>query len=198
MKILNYYKLLLVVCVFFSCGKNAKEETTEKSTTVAEKVKSTTSPLEKIRAINKTQEILKAKEPITLEVLNSWLPETVKDLKKTKGGAISQNGVIGINAEYLEQDNPYGKHYAKKVNILIIDGYGERGAIAVMGYLAIQQEANVSYDNIPVKEEFNSSNKTYTLSFFYNNRFGVELKAKGFEQQELWGIFKAFKLNTLN
>ena len=44
MKTLNYYKLLLVVCVFFSCGKNAKEEITEKSTAVAEKVKSTTSP----------------------------------------------------------------------------------------------------------------------------------------------------------
>jgi len=167
------------------------------------------SVVEKIRALNKEKNALKTLNPLTIKELQDWLPDNIKGMHKTESTALTQSGITGVNAEFLEEHPEYGKDYGKNLSILIIDGHGERGAAAVGPYVSVTygnintEKSNgytktVMYEDTAVKEEFNSNNNTYTLSFFYNNRFGVEIKLKGFKQNELWEVFKEFNLQSLN
>lgn len=206
----QFQRLILLFSMAFmwsSCGQEAKT-TKEETKTASQTIKKGASPIEKIRALNKETEALKTRQPKTAKEFENWLPESVLGMHKISGGALTQDGITGVNAKYLEEHPEYGKDYGKNISILIIDGHGEKGAMAVASFAAIKLEninseesggytKTVNYEDTIVKEEFDKSNKTYTLSFFYNNRFGVEMKAKGIEQNKLWDVFKAFKLDNL-
>lgn len=197
---MTFYKYifqLLLVCLVFSCGNETKTNNSETKNSVVEKVSKGTSAVEKLRAMNKEKEALKGKASIAVATLEDWLPETVLGMQKTKGGALTQDGIIGINARYMDMNNQYGKDYANYVNILIIDGHGEKGSAAALEFISTKYDGNTTYGNTTVKEEFNESDNTTTLKFFYSNRFGVEIKAKGFKKNEVWDVFKDFNLDKI-
>ena len=187
--------LLLSVFVFtMACGQKS-----EQKKSVMDKVKSTSTTLNTFGGIKEERTTLKAKKPMAVKKLEDWLPETVKGMQKTKSGTLEQEGITGVNAQYIDQNNPYGKDYANKFNILIIDGYGERGSTAVLEYITIKHaDGKAEYDNTMVKESFDQRDQTYTLKFLYNDRFGVEIWGKGFDKNELWEVFKTFHLEQLN
>lgn len=197
---MTFYKYifqLLLVCLVFSCGNETKTNSLEPTNSVVEKVSKGASAVEKLRAMNKEKEALKGKASIAVPTLEDWLPETVLGMQKTKGGALTQDGIIGINARYMDMNNQYGKDYANYVNILIIDGHGEKGSAAALEFISTKYDGNTTYGNTTVKEEFNESDNTTTLKFFYKNRFGVKIKAKGFKKNEVWDVFKDFNLDKI-
>jgi len=190
-----------------SCAQESKQKN-ENTNKPAKTFGKGASAIEKIRALNKETSALKSLEPLKVKELENWLPETIKGMHKTKGGALTQDGIIGINASYLKEHPEYGKDFGTTVSILIIDGHGEKGAVAAGSFVSIKYDninsdksngytKTIMYEDTVVKEEYTKHNKLYTLSFFYDNRFAVEMKLKGFEQNELWEVFKAFKLNEL-
>lgn len=200
MKFYKYIFQLLLVCLVFSCGNETKTNNSETKNSVVEKVSKGTSAIEKLRAMNKEKKALKGKASIAVATLENWLPETVLGMQKTKGGALTQDGITGINARYMDMNNQYGKdyaNYANYANILIIDGHGEKGSAAALEFISTKYDGNATYDNTTVKEEFSENDNTTTLKFFYNNRFGVEMKTKGFKKNEAWDVFKAFNLDKL-
>lgn len=200
--------LLMISMSLMACGQEAKQKndnTKRPSKTFGKGA----SVVEKIRDQNKEVTALKSLEPITVEELEKWLPQTIKGMNKVKGGALAQDGIVGVNASYLSKHPEYGKDYGKTLDILIIDGHGERGATASRSFVSIKYDnlnsensdgytKTITHESTVVKEEFDSHNNTYTLSFFYNNRFGVEMKLKGFEQKELWSVFKEINLEKLS
>lgn len=205
--ILKVTFVCFTILFLYSCGNNSNQAKKEIKSPL-EKIKKGSSMVSKIRSLNAEKDALKKLKPATVEDFENWLPETVLGLQKTKGGAIQQDGIVGVNAEYIETNNQYGKSYAKKMNILIIDGRGEKGALAVTPFIAIQHDninkqksdgytKTKTIDGTIVKEEYNSNDKSYKLSFLYNKHFGVEMKMNRCKEDELWPMVKALNLQKL-
>src|SRR5690606_11665511 len=146
-------------------------------------------------------ETLKKLTPISIEALKNWFPESIGDLPKTNSDALSMAGAITAFATY-------GPNTSKQIHLQLVDGAGEKGAAATGVFRAIKYDKTnkesygdyskiKDYEGTVVREDFDKSYNRYTLSFFYNNRFAVKLKVTGFEQNEIWSIFKEFKMKQL-
>ncbi|TWO32034.1 hypothetical protein E1J38_011705 [Seonamhaeicola sediminis] len=201
MKILNYYSLLLVLCLVLSCGNNEKKETNQKTNSVVNKIKTGNNLVKGARDLAAESEALKKLTPISVETLKAFFPETIYGMPKTNSNALDMAGASMAFAIY-------GQNTSKQINIRFFDGAGEKGSAATASYRAIKYDKTnkeeygdytitKAYEDSMVKEHFDKGQNRYTLEFFYNGRFAVNLKVTGFEQKDVWPIFKEFKLNNL-
>ena len=123
-------KLLLVIMISISLMAYGQETKQNGNNTIksSKSFGKGASVVEKIRALNKEKNALKALKPLTIKELQDWLPDNMKGMHKTESTALTQGGITSVNAKYLEEHPEYGIDYGKNLRILIIDGYGEKGA----------------------------------------------------------------------
>ncbi|MEY8847653.1 hypothetical protein AB9K26_02500 [Psychroserpens sp. XS_ASV72] len=193
--------MFVIQVVLFSCGSDNKREADTKTNSVVEKVKTGNNFVKGARDLASESEALKKLTPISTETLKAFFPETIYGMPKTNSNALDMAGASTAFATY-------GQNTSKQIKLRILDGAGEKGSAATTVYRAIKYDKTnkkeygdyikiKEYDNTIVKEHYDKNQNRYTLEFFYNDRFAVNLKVTGFQQEEVWKIFKAFKLNTL-
>lgn len=201
MKPLKCYIFLLVSCLLLSCNSNGKEKNNGNNSSVLEKVKTGNNFVNGARDLASESEALKKLTPISTETLKAFFPETIYGMPKTNSNALDMAGASTAFATY-------GQNTSKQIKLRILDGAGEKGAAATGVYRAIKydktnKEAHgdyikiKEYDDTIVKEHFDKNQNRYTLEFFYNDRFAVNLQVTGFQQEDVWKIFKEFKLHNL-
>jgi hypothetical protein len=182
-----------------SCNK---KNNTEETNSVINKVNTGNSLIKGARNIAAESEALKKIKPIDIETLKAFFPETINGLPKTNSNAIDMAGASTAFATY-------GQNTSKQINIQLIDGAGEKGAAATGVFRAIKydntnnEKENGDYNKIKkyedniIRENYNKSLNRHTLTFFYKNRFAIKLKVTGFNQKDIWNIFKEFNVKSL-
>lgn len=194
--------IFVLQSILLSCGSDSKNEVNKKTNSVIEKVKTGNNFVKGARDLASESEALKKLTPIPVETLKAFFPETIYGMPKTNSNALD---MVGASTAFAT----YGKSTSKQIKLRILDGAGEKGSAATGVYRAIKYDKTnkeaygdyikiKEYDNTIVKEHFNKSQNRYTLEFFYNNRFAVNLQVTGFQQEDVWKIFKEFDLNKLN
>ncbi|MCB0461429.1 MAG: hypothetical protein R2816_07095 [Flavobacteriaceae bacterium] len=202
MKIKKHFITLLTAILCFSCGNEPKKQTNQKTNSVVEKVKTGNNFVKGARDLAAASEALKELTPISTETLKAFFPETIYGMPKTNSNALDMAGASTAFATY-------GQNTSKQIKLRILDGAGEKGSAATGVYRAIKYDKTnkeaygdyikiKEYDNTIVKEHFDKNQKRYTLEFFYNDRFAVNLQVTGYQQEDVWKIFKEFKLNQLS
>ncbi len=200
MKYLNNCSLLLIVFLLLSCGNDEKKDAKDNNT-IADKIKTGNNLVKGARDLAEESEALKSLTPISVETLKAFFPETIYGLPKTNSDALDMAGTSTAFATY-------GQNTSKQIKLRIIDGAGKKGSAATTVYRAIKYDKTnkedygdyiktKAYEGTIVKERFDKSQNRYTLEFFYNNRFAVNLKVTGFQQEDVWVIFKEFQLKNL-
>lgn len=207
MKTINKHILISTIFVIqvmlFSCGSdNKKEDENQKTDSVVEKIKTGNNFVKGARDLAAESEALKKLTPISTETLKAFFPKTIYGMPKTNSNALDMAGASTAFATY-------GKNTSKQIKLRILDGAGEKGSAATGVYRAIKYDKTnkeeygdyikiKEYNNTIVKEHYDKSQNRYTLEFFYSDRFAVNLQVTGFQQEDVWPIFKEFKLNELN
>jgi len=188
--------------LLYTCGNNDRSEASSKTNSVVNKIKTGNNLVKGARDLAAESEALKKLTPIPVETLKVFFPETIYSLPKTNSNAIDMAGASTAFATY-------GQNTSKQINIQLIDGAGDKGSAATGVYRAIKYDKTnreeygdytkiKDYEGTMVKEHFDKSQNRYTLEFFYNERFAVKLKVTGFEQKNVWSIFKEFQLDKLS
>ena len=207
MKALHIKSILLILTmslVIVSCGnetKNNGEDSAYKSSTTVEKIKTANNFVKGARDLTAESEALKKLIPIPVETFKAFFPETIYGLPKTNSNAMDMAGATTGFATY-------GQNTSKQINIQIVDGAGEKGSAATGVFRAIKYDKTNTesngdyskvkeYEGVAVREDFDQGQNRYTLTLFSNERFAIKLKVTGFEQKDVWTIFKAFNLNNL-
>jgi len=200
MKYLNNYSLLLIVFLLLSCGNDEKKDAKD-TNTIADKIKTGNNLVKGARDLAEESEALKNLTPISVETLKAFFPETIYGLPKTNSDALDMAGTSTAFATY-------GQNTSKQIKLRIIDGAGKKGSAATTVYRAIKYDKTnkedygdyiktKEYEGTIVKERFDKSQNRYILEFFYDDRFAVNLKVTGFQQEDVWVIFKEFQLKNL-
>ena len=195
----------LIACfsfLFYSCGGEEKQSSKVSTNTVIGKIKTGNNLVKGARELATESEALKELTPIAIEKLKAFFPETVYGLPRTNSNALDMAGASTAFATY-------GQNTSKQIKLRILDGAGDKGSAATAVYRAIKYDKTnreeygdytrvKNYDHIIVKEHFDKGQNRYTLEFFYANRFAVNLKVTGFEQNDVWPIFREFQLKNIN
>jgi len=194
--------LCLVICI--ACKKDGPLDKLKK---VSEGVKNTTKVLDNLEKAGDVMLELKDLEPISNEVLKAWMPENLKDLKRTeyKIGNAGLANISTINLQFKSPDD-----IQKQFKIEIIDGAGAGSGVIYMYKMIentnLETENERGYekiykrDGISIKESY-SNNKYNNIrtkqEFLINNRFAVSIKAKKIKPDELWEYMKALNFEKL-
>lgn len=190
-----------VVLLLVSCSSKENRKKKLETPNSVELIKPQHDTPKESEKVNGALETLSKMQHFSKEEFIAWAPENIKGLPKTHADA---NIMVGIGQGMVN----YGKSSDKHIELMIIDGAGPNGASAVAPYRSIKDrtftEKNeyghtrmTQYEGTAVKEVYSISSKEYVLSFFYAERFGLQLKVTGFPQSELWNIFKEFNLERL-
>jgi hypothetical protein len=201
MKQLNYYVALLFIAMLpTSCGNDSKKGNTEIENT-SETVKKVAKVIDEAPAMQENVAQLRNKTPLTKAQFESWLPDTLLDMPRTFSQINFMPGLSSCGANYTLGN--------KKIKIMVIDGAGEKGAGAVGTYKLYSKmdydtkdenryKKSRVIDGVKVVEAYRKSGNTYSLSMFYDERFGVHIEIFELEQHALDKVFKELKLNELN
>lgn len=194
--------VFILLCFFILCYNCGEENKKPKTNSVVNKIKTGNNFVKGARDLAADSEALKKLTPLSTETLKTFFPESIYGLPQTNSNALDMAGTSTAFATY-------GQNTSKQINIQLIDGAGKKGSAATTVYRAIKYDTinkeeygdytkTKEYEGTKVKEHFDKSQNRYTLEFFYNDRFAVKLKVTGFEQNDVWSIFKEFQLNNLN
>lgn len=143
--------------------------------------------------------------PMSNEDLKSWLPDEIDGLKRSKystGNAMMAD-ISSIEATFQNEDK------SKELKLYIIDRAGEMGAASTMGLtmvfsLDFNEETINSYKRTvtknginAVEEYFIPQNRTELQMLQNNDRFYVNLNAKGYNPEESWKIINQLSFKDL-
>lgn len=141
--------------------------------------------------------------PITVEELETWLPETLlgMPLKSTQPGSMSKRGISGIGANYGDSDN-------KNIVVTITDCAGPEGGMVVGMFrpLATSEfdrssesgyERTVTENGIKAVESFSQYENNYSVAIFYKERFAINLNGYSVARDELWEAVGELPLDRL-
>ena len=191
--------LLIVFITAISCGNDQKQ--------LKEELKNSTETVKNVSKVVKESEnmkenILHLREitPLTKEEFESWLPETVLNLPIANTNINFMHGLSSCGVTYRESN--------KSVQVMVIDGAGEKGAGGVGPYrmsskMDYDEEDEWGYsksrviDGIKMKESYRKTGDAYTLSMFYADRFAVSIKTNKVTREELEQIISDLKLDKL-
>ncbi|WP_452219745.1 hypothetical protein [Lacinutrix salivirga] len=197
--------LTLLLVTLFACKK--ENSTFSKIEETVNNAKNASKVISNVQDAQKEVQKLVDKEPITKEVLKAWMPDQLKDLKRTSY-TLGNNGMVNfstINLQYKSAEN-----IQKQFKVEIIDGAGG-GAAAVYMYkmienMSLDKETENSYEkiykrgDITIKERYTTYPKSGTrlkMEFLYNNRFAVNINANNIDADEMWTYVEAMKFNNL-
>lgn len=197
------YLLCFTTCFFaiicISCGDDAKKLDTEIKD-ASQSVKNASKVANQAENMQEKMIALREKTPLTKEEFESWLPETLLDMPRTFSQINFIPGLGSCSANYSIG--------TKKIKIMVIDGAGEKGAAGVGPYKIYSKmdydtqdenryKKSRVIDGVRVVEAYRKSGNTYSLSMFYNERFGVNIEIFELEQKALDQVFKELNLNEL-
>lgn len=149
-------------------------------------------------------EELKSMKPFTNEKFKTWMPEKIEEFKRTKFEFLNVMGAQG-NMEFNDENQ------SKTVEIDIIDGAGEQGAMffASQGMLTGLYNSYESEDDYK-KEEIVERNGVKSMETYYkqdhkaeikttiDNRYMVIAKATQMTTDELFEFIQKLKITQLN
>tara|TARA_R110000850_G_scaffold150497_1_gene273200 strand:- start:102675 stop:103277 length:603 start_codon:yes stop_codon:yes gene_type:complete len=193
--------VFVIALVFISCKTEKKSEVEKSVDNLSNTIKAATKMDEMKEEVADLSKIT----PITKDDFKSWLPDEIDGLKRTKyaaGNAMMVN-ISSIEATYQNDDK------SKEIKINVIDRAGEMGASATMGLtmmfsMDFDEETNNSYKRSvtkngvkAVEEYFTQQNRTELQMLQNNERFYVNLNAKGFNPDESWKLVNRFNFKDL-
>ena len=197
---------IIVLCLltFTACKKDGPLDKIKKA---SEGIKNTTKVLDNLEKANDAMLELKDLEPVSNEVLKAWMPEKLKDLKRTEY-KIGNAGFVNISTINLQFKSP--DDIQKQFKIEIIDGAGTGSGVIYMYKMIentnLETENERGYekiykrDGISLKESYSKDkygNIRTKQEFLVNNRFAVNVKANKIKPDKLWEYMKALNFKTL-
>ncbi|RDK86968.1 hypothetical protein [Marinirhabdus gelatinilytica] len=201
---MNYLKyipaILFLIMTLSSCGNESNKVATEIEN-ATQTIKNSKKVAESASGMQENIQLLRKMEHLTKEQWEAWLPETVLGMPSTTPQFNFLPGLGSCAANY--------KVGNKRIRVMVIDGAGEKGAGGVGPY---RMSSKMDYDTedkwgytksrmingIKVKESYNKTGDSYSLSMFYNERFAVDVETHEIEQSELDQIVKGLNLNKLS
>lgn len=188
----------LCIIVLLSC-KNDKKTT--ETNTITNSIKAASQIDEMKEEVADLSKIT----PISKEDFKAWLPDEIDGLKRTKysAGNAMMVSISSIEATYQNEDN------SKEIKINVIDRAGEMGASATMGLtmmfsMDFDEETENSYKRTlmkngtkAVEEYFKNQNRTELHLLQNNDRYYVNLNAKGYNPDESWKLINQFSFKDL-
>ncbi|NCO63480.1 MAG: DUF948 domain-containing protein [Flavobacteriales bacterium] len=197
----NAIVFLILCLVLISCKTEKKSEVEKTVDNLSNTIKAAT----QIDEIKEEVADLSKITPISKEDFKSWLPDEIDGLKRTKyasGNAMMAN-ISSIEATYQNEDR------TKEIKINVIDRAGEMGAASTMGLtmmfsMDFDEETNESYKRTvtkngikAVEEYFTKQNRTELQMLQNNDRFYVNLNAKGYNPEASWKLINQFSFKDL-
>ncbi|SRR5690606_1037425 len=197
---MNIPKLFLpILCASSMLLAGCNNKTSEKNT-----VNSEEAVVEELgKALTHTN--LSDIEPISMEDLEAWLPETLGGLPMTNSqhGSMSKMGVHGIAAMY-------GNPYEKSILLTLTDSAGKKaGTMGLAGSfrranaMDIDSKTENGYQKTVVEkgvraiEYYGKHDDSYLISIFHQDRFEVEVRSAGIPREEAWKALHSIPLDKL-
>jgi len=206
-------QILMLLCIIVLTACKKENNPLEKIKKATKEVSKTANDIKNVKSIvsglDEDKELitkLKKLEPLSKEALKSWMPEQLKDLKRTsfKISTASLGNINSMNLQYKGIDN-----IKKQLKVEIIDGAGNGSGIVYMymmiARMKLDSENERGYDRIykrgavSIKETFRKqthSNST-KMEFLMNERFAVSVRAKNIDPNEIWEYVQVLKFNNL-
>lgn len=196
MKTILLKRLILVnitIAVISSCGENSKQDNTS---TKIKTVKNT------IKTISKTENLLETTS-LTNEALQDWFPNQLMSLQKTTT-SIAPMSTHGINGAIANYDG----NNKEKIKITLYDCSGEKGVLLLSQYSFYKNMTVDNENDYKIEKSFNKrgmegieaydKNRQYSdISFLYNDRFGVNIKAYNMNRESVWESINNLKFDEL-
>lgn len=138
--------------------------------------------------------------PITKDQIKAWMPEEVRDLKRTAFDIGSQMGISTFKLTFKGEDG-------KMVNITISDGAGNGAAIVsmfiMMQNMEVDKESERGYERTETFDgqktlvKYQTKRNKSTLQCLKDDRFGIEANGFKMTPEELWGYVKALEIEKI-
>lgn len=197
--------LILLIASFFACNK--EDATFSKIKETVNKAKNASTVIYNVEEAQKEVQKLVDQDPITKETIKAWMPDQIKDLKRTSY-SLGNNGFVNFSTINLQYKSP--NNIQKQFKVEIIDGAGG-GAPAIYMYkmfenMSLDKETENSYEKIykresvTIKESYTTtphSGARLKMEFLYNNRFAVNVNANNITADEMWAYVQAMNFQNL-
>lgn len=198
--------LLKKTCIAFTlfilmgCGDH------QKGTDSSKKVenKSVSEIVKKAKTNVSITDKLKTLDPISKELMDSWMPAQLAGLERTTYITDSnpQLGVFITKAVYKNPNTP------ELIDITFMDGAGDNGSRAFSPYLNLERHYTEHSDNdgfqkiiekndMTVVQKYKKYNDSFVLEFAARNRYAIKIETKQLTESELWDFFNQLNFNTL-
>ena len=205
--------ILMLICILAltACKKekstfdNIKEASKELKKT-ANDVKNAKGLMSGLDEANELVSKLKEQAPLSKASWKSWMPEQLKDLKRTSFN-LGQGALGNLSSMNLQYKDP--NNIQKQFKVEIIDGAGTGSGVAYMykmkegmtldsenerGYKKIYKRGATTIQETFSKQSHGSRTK---MEFLMNERFVVNLSANNIEADELWEYVEALEFDKL-
>ena len=197
--------LLLLLATLFACKK--EDSAFSKLKKGVNNAKNVSKVFDNVQEAQNEVEKLADQDPITKETIKAWMPDKIKDLKRTSY-SLGNNGLVNFSTINLQYKSP--ENIQKQFKVEIIDGAGA-GAAAIYMYkmienMSLDKETENSYekiykrDKITIKERYTKTPRSGTrlkMEFLHNNRFAVNISANNIDADEMWLYVKAMNFKNL-
>ncbi len=180
----------IIICSAISCKDNP---TVKKANEVKDNISNTTKAARELNRMQEDIQDLQEQEPLTNEDLKKWLPEELKDMKRTsyRAGQLGMASIASIEATYQEENSD------KKLNVRVIDGAGQMGASMTAGVRMMlsqdfEEDSNresrrtIKKKGMKVIETYRKNSNDSKLEFLHDDRFFVSLEGDNMDLDELW------------
>ncbi len=198
--------LLVVSCKEENNPLNKIKEATDQVKEAKQSLDNFDNIIDGAEDMQKNVEELSKITPVSKETIKAWLPDKIRDLKRTKYDIGQQMGFTNISNVHLIFNAEDTK---KGVDVKIIDGAGNGASIIAMNNLVLQvdvdsesetgYERTETFDGQKVMVAYSNPKYANRASFKYitNNRIYVEATGWQMNPDELWEYLKALKIETL-
>ncbi len=185
----NILKSILVLLLIVACNTEAKKVTDgllKEIDQIENEGISSNNELEKL------EEELSSKTPLTDEELLQAYPQNLRELSLDKAGAIPGGQQV------------VGQFGNRKISLSIADAAGKNNSIASnfignYGFVNPSTEnrkfSNIERDGIKTVSDYNAYDNETEMWLLYNNRYYISLRGDDMNPDELW---QAFDINALN
>jgi hypothetical protein len=207
----NILLILLCTIAFTACKKEKStfdkiKETSKELKKTAKDVKNAKGMIGGLNEAKELTEKLKDIEPLSNDSWKSWMPEQLKDLKRTSYN-LGQGALGNLSSMKLQYKDP--SNIQKQFKAEIIDGAGTGSGVAYMykmkEHMTLDSENERGYKKIykrgatTIQETFSKqTHGTRTkMEFLMNNRFAVNISANNIEPDELWSYVLAMNFDEL-
>lgn len=217
---MRYKKVIIWLVAILILGfTGCKEEnpTHERKSTSASKINAIKEGIEVAKTVPKAgdytetlkyhRERLRKEEPVDVQILKEWYPETLGNLtieKITEGRSGFKNTSVA-NAFYT---NNKGGSEIQRLKIELLDGAGEQGSMVSSNMLAegvFKRDASTSNfinkwsdrNGMDILETHDSRTNSTTLTFVVHERFSILVRAQNMDIEATWNLISKLPFKKL-